>query len=115
MRRAVGSLVALFLIPVCLAAQPQTVVPLRPAQPTTSAPSGGDRATPRKDTRTPEQRQAQQFRRLRVPGKQVLRAVHTLKRQLTWHGRLQGAVRTAKQADKPIVWIQALGNLRGYT
>ena len=59
--------------------------------------------------------QAVEFRGLEVPGKKVRPAVTKVARQLHWHRTLKSAVREARAADKPILWVQALGNLTGYT
>lgn len=57
---------------------------------------------------------AREFRRLRVAGKKVTAAVGKLGR-LRWHKTLPGAARAARSQGKPILWIQALGDLGGYT
>jgi hypothetical protein len=57
---------------------------------------------------------AKEFRRLKVPGKEVAPAVRKLLK-LRWHKSLRAAAYQARTEDKPILWIQALGDLRGYT
>jgi len=61
-----------------------------------------------------EAEEAQAFRRLQVPGSKVSRAVKKV-RKLKWHSSLTAASQHARQTKKPIVWIQALGTLKGYT
>ena len=58
---------------------------------------------------------AQQFANLRSPGTEVRRAVKKLVRELNWYKTLRSAQNEAKKTGKPIVWIQALGALSGYT
>ncbi len=58
---------------------------------------------------------ARDFQRLRVPGREVSRAVRSLVADLNWKKTLGAAQRAAKKTGKPIVWIQALGSLTGYT
>ncbi len=57
----------------------------------------------------------QEFRKLAIPGKQVSAEVRKLRKKLKWHKTLRAASREAKKTDKPILWIQALGKLSGYT
>lgn len=57
---------------------------------------------------------AKEFRKLKVPGKEVAPAVRKLLK-LRWHKSLRAAAYKARAEDKPILWIQALGDLRGYT
>jgi hypothetical protein len=57
---------------------------------------------------------AEAFRRRRVDGAEVSAAVGKLVR-LRWHRALGGAARRARALDKPILWVQALGDLDGFT
>lgn len=57
----------------------------------------------------------QEFRELRVEGATVHGAVRDVVRTLRWHSRLRDAQRVAEASDKPILWIEALGDLKGYT
>ena len=59
--------------------------------------------------------EAQSFRQLEVPGSSVLRGVKKLTSELDWKKTLKSAQREAVKTGKPIVWIQALGVLGGYT
>ena len=61
------------------------------------------------------QQEAEYFSQLQVPGKQVRRAVAKLTKNLRWHKTLDKAVAEAMNTGKPILWIQALGQLKGYT
>lgn len=58
---------------------------------------------------------ALEFQKLTVPGKEVSAGVRKLRKQLKWHKTLRAASREARGSDKPILWIQALGKLSGYT
>ena len=59
-------------------------------------------------------RAAREFRALKVPAKEVAPAVRKLLR-LKWHTSLGRAAQSARITKKPILWIQALGDLKGYT
>ena len=59
--------------------------------------------------------QAEEFRKLTVPKRQVRANVRKLTRELTWHRSLQAATSSARKLDRPVLWIQALGNVKGYT
>ncbi len=61
-----------------------------------------------------EAEEAKAFQRLRVSGRSVSRAVKKI-RKLKWYSSLTKASHRAKRENKPIVWIQALGTLKGYT
>lgn len=55
------------------------------------------------------------FRNLKVSGRDLQRAVGKVVKELDWKSTLRSAQREAMKTGKPIVWIQALGDLRGYT
>ena len=59
-------------------------------------------------------RSAHGFRHAEIPGERVAENVAKLTSRLRWHGSLGSALRSGRQQDKPIVWIQALGDLTGY-
>jgi hypothetical protein len=61
-----------------------------------------------------EAAEAQAFRHLQVPGSKVSRAVRKV-RKLKWFSSLAAASQRARLENKPIVWIQALGTLKGQT
>jgi hypothetical protein len=50
-----------------------------------------------------------------LKGQRLARAVGKLTRELTWQRDLADAAAAARQAGKPIFWLQLLGDLRGYT
>ncbi|MEZ5966309.1 MAG: hypothetical protein R3F56_20910 [Planctomycetota bacterium] len=58
---------------------------------------------------------APSFQNLIVSGAKVRSATHRLLGDMTWHRRLDQAVAAARAQNKPIVWVQALGELRGLT
>ena len=55
------------------------------------------------------------FRNLKVSGRDLHSAVGKVVKGLDWKSSLLSARREAVKTGKPIVWIQALGDLRGYT
>ena len=107
---------ALLAIGAALPAQPQLVVPLAP---TTSAPpprvAQVCAGMPSGRQLTDAQQAARKFRAPQVSGRQLSRAVKKLTRELKWHRKLEDAAAAAQEADKPIFWIQLLGDLRGRT
>lgn len=82
--------------------------PLRPASPTLDTVA----ADPREKARALAA--ARKFRSTKVPGRKVAPAVRKLLK-LRWHRSLRDAASQAGKKRKPILWIQALGDLRGYT
>lgn len=56
---------------------------------------------------------AAKFRGSEITGGDVVRSVAKLKR-LEWHGTMTRAAQQARAEDKPIVWVQALGDLTGF-
>ena len=60
------------------------------------------------------QQQARSFRRVQVSGEEVSRNVDKLLTELRWHDDLASAQEEARTTGKPIVWIQALGDLDGF-
>ena len=59
-------------------------------------------------------RDAREFQQLQVPGETVALNVRKLRRELHWHSTLSGALRAGQNQGKPVVWIQALGDLDGF-
>ena len=59
-------------------------------------------------------RDANQYRRLESPGEQVKQNVDKLTKELKWFRSLEAAKLTARNEKKPILWVQALGELNGY-
>jgi hypothetical protein len=58
---------------------------------------------------------AREFQQSRVAGRELSRAVTRVTRELDWHKKLSIAAKEAQQSGKPIVWIHALGDLKGFT
>ena len=56
-----------------------------------------------------------EFRKLRVEGSAVHDAVRSVLSSIRWRSGLSGALRASADTGKPVLWIQALGELRGYT
>jgi hypothetical protein len=92
-------------------AQPQLSVPSVPA----AQPAGDPMGSGEVRELSAAEKEAQKFRRLQVRGQHLTRAVDTVVKALTWHDKLADAARVAKETGKPILWIQALGTLQGYT
>ena len=57
---------------------------------------------------------AQRFRTVMFDKNTVSKNVRTLTKKLTWHKDLAAARAAAEKSGKPIVLIQALGDLKGY-
>ena len=57
---------------------------------------------------------ARGFRAMRIPGRKVSSAVRKLAK-LKWHSSLNRVSQAARRANKPILWMQVLGDLTGYT
>lgn len=83
-------------------------VPPRPASPTLDTVA----ADPAEKARALAG--AREFRAMKLSAGKVSRAVRKLA-GLRWHKSLPQAAAAAKAEHKPILWIQALGDLRGYT
>lgn len=54
------------------------------------------------------------FRRLRVPGPVVEKNVAKLTKGLHWYKSLSSALTAGRRQGKPVVFIQALGDLQGF-
>jgi hypothetical protein len=52
---------------------------------------------------------------LRVSGRDVNRGVRKMLSELRWHRDLGGAASEARERQRPILWIQMLGDLRGFS
>lgn len=57
---------------------------------------------------------AQRFRAVTYDKKRVYKNVRTLTRELVWHRDLATARDAAMKSGKPILLIQALGDLKGF-
>ena len=58
---------------------------------------------------------ASEFRGHRIAGRELDDNVDKLLEQIEWHEKLASALTAAQQTGKPVVWIQMLGDLDGYT
>ena len=54
------------------------------------------------------------FRKLQVPGDVVAKRVKKLTTELPWYKTLGGARAAGSAKGKPILWIQALGDVDGF-
>lgn len=54
------------------------------------------------------------FRSLRMPGDRVEKNVEKLTKKLHWYKSLSSALTAARRQGKPVVFIQALGDLDGF-
>ncbi len=59
--------------------------------------------------------QEPEFLNLRVAGHDVYRGVRKVLTELTWHRDLDLAASQAKKQQRPILWLQMLGDLRGFS
>ncbi len=57
---------------------------------------------------------ARQFQNLKVDGTRNAAAVKKLRKELRWHKSAATASHSASQKGRPIVLIQALGDLKGF-
>ncbi len=58
--------------------------------------------------------EAWSFRRLTVPGEEVAKNVKRLTTELRWHRTVGSALAAGRSSGKPVLWIQALGDLKGF-
>lgn len=98
-----------------VAAQPQLLIPL--TQPTRSM--SGCAPTPAQPSQLSEAeqaaiREARQFRGPQLRGRRLAKAVKSVT-ALSWHESLQEAAHLGRAEGKPILWIQALGEIDGFT
>ena len=94
-----------------LPAQPQLLIPLDPPPMPAEVPMAAAVARPL----TAAEAAAEAFRKMQVRGTALSKAVNTVTKTLTWHDKLGDAARAARESGRPILWIQALGTLQGYT
>ncbi|MEZ6184003.1 MAG: hypothetical protein R3F62_03215 [Planctomycetota bacterium] len=67
-----------------------------------------------KQAQKAESRAAKEFTHgYQLAPEELAERVETLQRELAWHADLQEARQAAIEANKPILWIQALGDLSG--
>ncbi len=74
----------------------------------------GQRPQARESDKRESRRDARAFRRLRVSGDEVAKNVRKLTKELRWHKSLSSALASGRRQGKPVVWIQALGDLDGF-
>ncbi len=60
------------------------------------------------------ERSARSFRRLQVPGEEVAQNVRKLTKELHWHKTLASALAAGRTKGRPVLWIQALGDIDGF-
>lgn len=61
-----------------------------------------------------DRRDARNFRKLRVPGNEVAENIKRLTTEMRWYKTIGGALTAGRSQNKPIVWIHALGDLKGF-
>lgn len=61
-----------------------------------------------------DRRDARNFRKVQVDGETVAQNVRKLRKELRWHKTIGGALQSARQSGKLVLWIQALGELDGF-
>jgi hypothetical protein len=93
------------------AAQP-LMNPPSPTVATPTAPKGGGMNEPEK---TPAEVAAEEFRKKQVKGAELKKAVDKVLKGLHWYDKLADAKAAAAAAGKPVLWIQALGDVNGFT
>ena len=113
MRTGMSFLFATALAAAGLSAQPQLLIPL--SQPTQSRGPSGRLTLERPNTKTAAQQQARAFRSTQLRGRKLSKAVNKVTKQLNWHSKLDRALEAAAETSKPVLWINALGKLKGYT
>lgn len=57
---------------------------------------------------------ARSFNKLKVSGEDVAKNVERLTTEMRWHKHLGSALAAGREQGKPVVWIQALGDLKGF-
>ncbi len=80
--------------------------------PPTPQPAGCGRAMP---PMTPAQQAAHEFEQSSRRGQELSQSVQRVVSELAWHKNLDVAAKAATAQGKPIVWVQALGEIRGVT
>ncbi|MCB9870322.1 MAG: hypothetical protein H6836_00890 [Planctomycetes bacterium] len=59
-------------------------------------------------------RDARRFQQFKLEGRDTLAAVRRVRKELRWHPSVASAQRAAAESGRPIVMIQALGDLNGF-
>jgi hypothetical protein len=75
-------------------------------------PAGCGAATPQL---SPAETAARTFQQSARRGQEHARGVDRVLKDLKWHKNLADAAKVAQREGKPIVWVQALGDIRGVT
>lgn len=68
-----------------------------------------------KGQKDPEMAAARSFRGFKLPGEELAPNLEKLVTELAWHDSVEAALAAAKKAGKPVLWIQALGDLDAFT
>ena len=97
------------------AAAAAAVLAVARACPAQKPPMAGARLAPAGAAPMPQAGGADEFQRLELPGAKVRAGVRKVVSAFTWHRDLDQAASVARAQGKPIVWVQALGELRGLT
>ena len=71
-------------------------------------------AGPAKDDTAAAILAAREFRKSRVVGRELSTSIDNVLKSMRWHETLRGARVSSASRGKPILWIQALGDLDGY-
>jgi hypothetical protein len=96
-----------------VAAQPWLMVPLD--SPEQIAMSGPVMAAAARSEPTPAEVEARAFRGPRLEGGALQRAIRKVTKALDWHDDFDEALAAGREQGRPVVWIQALGDLQGFT
>lgn len=65
--------------------------------------------------RQPEAEAAAAFQRQQIKGKELAKRIDKVIKSLHWHEQLVDALAAAAADGKPVLWIQALGDVDGFT
>jgi hypothetical protein len=79
-----------------------------------SAPSTSSAPAPAPRKETEAEKAAREFRESKRAGNELKRAVKSV-RDLHWQTKLADAFKAAAAEDKPVFWVNALGDLAGFT
>jgi len=99
-----------------LAGPGDTPQPDRQAKQAERAAQKAERAERRriKQAQKAVKQQARSFTKAyQLPAEELKLQIETLQTELVWHDDLEEARQAAIQANKPILWVQALGDLSG--
>jgi hypothetical protein len=61
-----------------------------------------------------ERMSSREFRGLTVPGKKVEENVKRLTKEMRWYSSLGSALAAGRSQGKPVLWVHALGDLKGF-